>query len=405
MKRKTVAFAAMAAAAVLCMAVPAAAETFTSSDGVLSIDLPNENWKEIEDPTKWIALSDGGNVITIDHLSNGEELPDMTIADDHYVNVYQAVFSTQNEVFIITGSVVDEAVIPEIANTIISAKVLKYDTKLAVKKGEDKKIDPSEFSIAAMDKTMYVISNGLNVRAGCSTSDQILGGLAYGTGVKVTGSVQRNGADLGWYQISYESGSGYVSAQFLSDTKPAEAKESGAKFTGEAKTIYEIDGHAVTVYKSTDGYWYDTAGMQYNRTTDYDFVAANGATLTTNKPQANSGNAPVSDPFTVFWENGNATELTPYSDGYYYSSAWVRYSANGDGTYSGADGTKLYTSDPWSSSASSAVQHTIVSRATGAQITIWESNGALIDSAGNNYYYSDNGGLYDDSENFYDMVS
>ena len=42
MFRKTV-LAIAAAVSLLCMAVPAMAETFTSSDGVLSIDLPNEN--------------------------------------------------------------------------------------------------------------------------------------------------------------------------------------------------------------------------------------------------------------------------------------------------------------------------------------------------------------------------
>ena len=42
MQRKSI-LAALAATAVLCLAVPAAAETFTASNGVLSIELPNEN--------------------------------------------------------------------------------------------------------------------------------------------------------------------------------------------------------------------------------------------------------------------------------------------------------------------------------------------------------------------------
>ena len=77
---------ALSMAAALCFAVPAASivasaeavtttdtavsaatpVTFTSQDGVLSINLPNENWKQVEDPTKWIALSDGDNIITIE---------------------------------------------------------------------------------------------------------------------------------------------------------------------------------------------------------------------------------------------------------------------------------------------------------------------------------------------------
>lgn len=55
--------AILAALAVSCFAMPAAAETFTSQDGVVSIELPGENWKQIEDVTKWITLSDGANQI------------------------------------------------------------------------------------------------------------------------------------------------------------------------------------------------------------------------------------------------------------------------------------------------------------------------------------------------------
>ena len=121
--------AILAALAVSCFAMPAAAETFTSQDGVVSIELPGENWKQIEDVTKWITLSDGANQITIEHYSNGEKLPEFSAADTNYVNIIQASFSTQNEVFIATGSVVDAEKVPEITNAIMAIKVLKYDTK------------------------------------------------------------------------------------------------------------------------------------------------------------------------------------------------------------------------------------------------------------------------------------
>ena len=44
--------AALVAAAALSAALPAYAETFTAPNGVLSIDLPNENWAQLEDPSK-----------------------------------------------------------------------------------------------------------------------------------------------------------------------------------------------------------------------------------------------------------------------------------------------------------------------------------------------------------------
>ncbi|MBQ8306927.1 MAG: SH3 domain-containing protein [Blautia sp.] len=397
MIKKTI-FATLAAAAILCLAVPAAAETYTTSDGVLSIELPNESWKEMQDPLKWVALSDGANLITIEHYSNGETLPAMTIADDHYVNVYQAVVSTQNEVFIITGSVVDSVKIADVCNAIVSAKVLQYDTKLAIKKDA---VNAGEFTVVPMDATMYATS-GVNVRSGCSTNDQILGAVAQGESVHVTGKVQRNGADYGWYQVSFNSGTGYINASFLSD-KAGEGSQSGKQFTGEAKTIYEIDGAAVTVYKAADGYWYDSQGTKYDWITEYEFSAENGAVLSVNRPQAYTGNTPSGDSFTVYWGNGNADSLTPYSDGYYYSDEWVRYSAGGDGAYYGADGTTLYAQAP-SYGSNEETYHKILDQNTGAAVIISENpDGSMTDEAGNNYYFNDNG-VYDDAENTYDVL-
>ena len=353
MIKKTI-LAAVIAAAALCLTIPAAAEpqTYTTSDGVLSIDLPDENWKEMSDPGKWVSFSDGANLITLEHLSNGEDLPDISIADDHYVNVYQAIASTQNEVFIITGSVVDSAKIGDVCNAIMSVKVLKYDTKLAVKKEQQE--TSAGYTIVAMDATMYATA-GVNVRAGYSTSDQILGGIGTGTSVHVTGKVQKDGADLGCYQVAYNGASAYISTSFLTDKAPASSSQSSsAQFTGESRTIYEIDGAAVTVYKRTDGQWVDSQGGVYTQITDYEFSGANGAVLTTNKPQAYSGNEPLSSGFTAYWPNSNATTLTPYSDGYYYSSEWVRYTDNQDGSYSGVDGSTLYDYDPISGSPDDA---------------------------------------------------
>lgn len=285
MIRKTL-IALLAMIAALCFAVPAAAETFTSEDGVFSIELPNENWKQVEDPAKWIALSDGGSVITVEHYSNGEKLPDISVADNQYVNVYQAVFSTQNEVFIITGSVVDAAKIPEVANAIISAKVLKYDTKLAV--GKEKEIKTKEFSIVPAEKTMYVTAEWLNVRRGCSVDEMAIGGFGYGASVKVLGAVYRNGEDIGWRQVEYEGGTGYVSGKFLSDTKPEPKKEekkteessskssSEITYTGSVKTVYDEYGEAFTLYEGTDGYWRDRSGTEYVQLSDTEFQVRNG---------------------------------------------------------------------------------------------------------------------------------
>ena len=159
-------------------------EVFTTENGVLSIKLPAEDWKEITDPTRWVVLSNGVDMITIDHFSNGEKLPDITVADSHYTNVYEAIYSTQNEVFLITGFVANEESITEVCNAIMSVKVLKYNTKQAVKKVA---VEAKQFTIREINKTFYVTSDGVNVRSGCSVSDPIIGGLHKGNAVNVRG--------------------------------------------------------------------------------------------------------------------------------------------------------------------------------------------------------------------------
>jgi len=317
--------AVMTLAAVLGACAPAAAETFTAENGVLSIELPGENWKEMTDPTKWIVLSDGSNEITIEHFSNGEKLPEVTVADSHYVNVYQAVFSTQNEVFMVTGSVVDAAKIPDVANAIMSLKVLKYDTKLKVK--QDAEVKVSDFSVVATDKTMYVASDGLNVRMGCSTDDQIIGGLSYGTAVRVTGVVQRGGEDYGWYVIDFNGGTGYVSSGFLTDQQPETKADDknvpgSGSYTGNACTVYAMDGTAVTIYEKTTGVWYDNNGTAYNWVGDYTLTNEGGDSFTT---YPTTGEAYFTgNTTTVYSLTGVAVTIRESTDGYWYTDSGAR---------------------------------------------------------------------------------
>ena len=354
---KKAVLAALAATFVFCLAIPAAAETFTSPDGVLSIELPNENWKEVEDSSKWIVLSDGGNVLSIDHFSNGEKLPDMSIANDYYVNVYQAVFSTQNEVFIITGSVLDSAKIPEVTNMILSAKVLKYDTKLAIRK--DDTPAASEFAVIAVDKTMYVTSDGLNVRAGCSTNDHIIGTFAYGSAVRVIGVVQRNGADYGWYQVSYGNATGYVSSSFLADNAPAQKKETESTeaspantYSGAVKTVYGEDGSVTTIYEAMDGLWRDKAGTAYVRLSDTEFQVYEGTkrVFTYDITEITNDYVPEEDNasdgvVTAYDDEGTAVTLYESTDGFWYDregTAYVRHSYSDFQVYEGNKHLTVY---------------------------------------------------------------
>ena len=211
---------------VFVTAIPAAAVPFTSTDGVISINLPNGNWTEIEDPDHWITLSDGSSMITIQHFSNGEKLPEIPAAASPYVQTLSASISTQNEVFTAFGYVTDSDAVYDIYEALSSIRILQYDTKTAATRS----VAASDFSVSPAEMTLYVNvseedGGALNVRKGFTTKSDLLGKLENGTAVQVTGIVQLKGADYGWYKIEYNGGSGYVSANYLTDTAPVFAEE------------------------------------------------------------------------------------------------------------------------------------------------------------------------------------
>lgn len=324
----------------------AAGNIFTSEDGVLSIALPDDSWKEIQDPTKWIALSDGANLITLEHFSNGEKLPDITVADEHYVNTLTASFSTRNEVFVATGFVTNPEKMNKINESLLSIKILKYDTKQAVNKAA-----ANEFMIVPRDMTMYVNVGGaaLNVRSGFSVDSYIIGELATGTVVHVTGVVQRNGADYGWYQISFNNANGYVAADYLSTTAPAAPAAAPAEQTN---TITVPDGEVETYLVYSGG-----SGRPVNIT------GSNGVFYD------GDGN--------VFYEVGGGVFTDSY--GAYYTT-WKPDSAPDTDVIG------------------------LISDGSGRPVTIMENeDGTYTDEAGNQYYETENGGFVDDYDATYEV--
>ena len=282
----------LAAVMVLTMAVvPALAAPFSSSDGILSIELPDEGWTEIQDPEKWLAFSDGANLITIEHFSNGEKLPDIPVADSYYVNTLTASYSTQNEVFVATGFVTEPATMNAVNEALLSIKILKYDTKTAVQKDND----ANDFTIAPRDMTMYVNvgADTLNVRNGFSVNSPRIGELANGTAVHVTGVVQYKGADYGWYQIAFNNSTGFVAADYLTSAAPAApapAEPSSNTVVPDSESPVETylvysqgSGHPINITGS-DGVFYDGYGNVYYAVGGGNFADNYGAYFSTTVP-------------------------------------------------------------------------------------------------------------------------
>ena len=201
-------------------AAESTAATITSSDGVLSIEMPGDEWKEKEDSEYWFEITDGKNSIVIDHLGNGETLPDVKMAGEENEEVCQTFISTKNEVFIVTGLADSREALEDVIKAFGTIKILKYDTKTAVQK-ETQAAQTRQSGIKEINATYYVTADVLNVRADCSADSEAIGTLNKGDAVTVIGSVTKDGADTGWYQIQYQGKNGYVSSSFLSQTAPA----------------------------------------------------------------------------------------------------------------------------------------------------------------------------------------
>ncbi len=64
MKHQNLFFAAAGMAAVLALGITGRAETYTTPDSVLCLELPGEEWKQEEEESVWVKLSNGDGTWT-----------------------------------------------------------------------------------------------------------------------------------------------------------------------------------------------------------------------------------------------------------------------------------------------------------------------------------------------------
>lgn len=220
-------------------AVDNTAATITTSDGVLSIEVTSEEWKQKEDSEYWLEITDGKNSIVIEHLGFGEDLPDLKMADEEYKGVVQSFISTENEVFIITGRADSKEDLQDVIKTAGTIKILQYDTKTAVQK-EAQAAQTTQSGIREINATYYVTADEINVRASSSQDSEAIGSLYKGEAVTVIGSVMKDGAEIGWYQIQYQGKDGYVASSFLSQTAPAGSGGSEGQQSGQGENSGKV---------------------------------------------------------------------------------------------------------------------------------------------------------------------
>lgn len=338
---------------------PAFGAEFTTPDSVLTLETPGDDWKQVRDDQTWATLTDGEDKITLLHYSNGEKLPEMTVAGKGYAQVCQNVISTENEVFIITGSVVDKEDFEEVQKAVQSAVINKYDTKTKVQPalgtagisesaGEsgaaggaaaETANNAGKGTVESAGFTVWVTSQQLNVRSGSSTDTAVLGTAYYADALEVTGIEKVNGAETGWYRINYNGTVGYVSSAYVS-AAPSTAETLGYTLTDEQVTVYAQNGSAaVYVYKATNGNWYDGSGRQYQSNGSGQWTCLTSGSTWTETASQTPADKSVSQVEVTDEEGYNSQTLYLSVSGVWQNGAGGTYTDNGDGTWTGTDGT------------------------------------------------------------------
>ena len=427
MKLKSLICSIAVGTALLC-ATAAGAATFTTTDGVLSIDSPTDAWILQNDPNHWFTISDGKNTITIDHLANGENLPAVQVADNSYPAVFDAFVSTKNEVFVVKALAAEQSDLQSLMTAISSIKVLQFDTKTALQTTSAPQT--SEFGIRPINGTYYITGEGVRIRSSYSTDSAELGVANTGDALTVKGAVTRNGSDYGWYQVAYNGSDGYVSASFLSENKPAAKAATaatptptpaGAPVQVEAGfTVYDENGTNQGLLRLySDGKYYSNDMMPYVSNGDGSYSGTKtGDTLYSYVKSNPSTPEPLASGFTCYDGNGNIQGLlVPYSDGYYHSNDSMRYTDNGDGSYYGIDtGDTLYDYNPEyqvpedvyesdgsdEDEANSSIY--LESQGSGRPVYVFPGGGAYYDSDGTEYYNNGDGTFTDENGDVFDVA-
>lgn len=114
-------------------------------------------------------------------------------------------------------------------------------------------IQDADYTVDETDATTMYAKKSVNVRAGASTDYEKIGSLSWAEEVTVTGV-----ASTGWYQISYNGVVGYVSNNYLVETKPEKQvatsnNSTGSSSNGSAGTGSGSTSNGVIYFSYGDG--------------------------------------------------------------------------------------------------------------------------------------------------------
>ena len=314
--------------------------TVTSKNELVSIRLPSNEWTEVESDEYDVAFADGESAIAVDVYERGDDIPELVVPEDTSIRIYRIINITEKYMFItnvcICGDDNDSAIIT-------CANNIKIDeSKITDEMLGKSEIVIDDYSLREESYDAWVTTSALNIRSDSTTEAAILGILSYGEKVNVTGTILKNGVEIGWVRINYNGVNGYISSEFISNT---EVEPQKPQKTGNTMTLYFLTSNAVTVYEYTDGTWYDEDGLQYWATVDRQWVNEEGVTVYTYIPDVTAAQR-TGYACTIFYANGNGITIYEYDDGTYWDNDGIKYWATSGGEWASSQGDTLYSTEP-----------------------------------------------------------
>ncbi len=396
MRIKTLLFA-ITAGVMMLAPISVGAATIESDDGIVSIETPDESWVKTPDPNYNFVVSDGRSSITVNHIANGEQLPEVKVADANYKGVMQTYVSTPNEVFIVKGLAAEQADLEKLMRIIGTLKVNKYDTKTAVASSNE--AVPGDFGLRTINAEYYCTGTEVSVRASCSVDSSKIGELDKGQKIKVKGMLTKNGADYGWYQVEYNGTIAYVNAAYLSPNAPASGNSSSQpSSTAVPSSVPSSSAYAPStgmVQCPDCGGWFEEGIIFRNHICpgrNYDSGSDSGSV-------SNDSNNTM-----LVYSNGSGRPVNiTGSNGVYYDGEGNEYYVDGNGNITDSQGASYNTQRTENAPQADVIG--IESNGSGRPVAIMEGeNGNYVDTSGNIYYQNSEGSFTDEDGATYNVT-
>ena len=337
-------------------------QVFYTEDGALSIQAPASDWYQLIDAGYWFAITNGTDLITINHLNPKDTLQAGVIADEKFGAVFHSFLSTHSDVFDVRGFAVNEYDLSAILKVIATIRFLKLGLVVYGEDATTAWIMPLE----GVDN--YTDSFG-------NTYTRLPDGLY-------------RWDDTGMLYSAYPDYWGLNLGPETPDGKPF--------------WVYGEDGTNVSIYLTVGGYYMDAKGNSYNRTKDGLFSNDSSGMLYSANPAYwpdRGPETPAGDSFAVYGEEGHRIWIYPVVGGYYLDSDGDAYDRTDEGLYRRHDGNAIYSADPdyWNNSEGPDTP-------AGGFFTVYGENGETVDiyltvggyylDSGEKIYESTEDGLY-----------